>query len=88
MKLKLFYLNICQFVMLNSFKTLTIYLFSFFTGNGKNDMHLTNSLGCFRSEALNDREPFFAPEIGDKVLYAPCNTRGGDVIQLLSCCKF
>jgi hypothetical protein len=63
-----FYLRICLKVILYSSKILTINLFLYFTGNGKDNLLLEYSLDCHRREAMNNWKLFFAPGIGDNIM--------------------
>lgn len=56
-----------------------IYLFSFFSGNGEDGLHLAWSDDGMTWEALNDNQSFLTPEVGkDKLMRDPCIISGPD----------
>ncbi len=55
------------------------YLFSYFTGNGEDGVHLAYSRDGLRWTALNDNRSFLTPTAGgDKLMRDPCIIKGGD----------
>ena len=57
----------------------TAYLFTYFTGNGEDGLHLAWSEDGYRWKALNGGSSFLAPHVGkDKLMRDPCVTRGPD----------
>ena len=57
----------------------TAYLFTYFTGNGEDGLHLAWSEDGYRWTALNGGGSFLPPQIGkDKLMRDPCVTRGPD----------
>lgn len=56
-----------------------VYLFSYFTGNGEDGLHLAWSGDGLTWTALNDNKSFLTPEVGeDKLMRDPCIIRGPD----------
>ena len=50
-----------------------VYLFSYFTGNGEDGLHLAFSFDGLKWEALNNNKSFLKPEAGkDKLMRDPC----------------
>lgn len=57
------------------------YLFSYFTGNGEDGLHLAWSRDGLKWEALNDGRSYLRPEVGEsKLMRDPCLLRGPDGI--------
>lgn len=57
----------------------TCYLFSYFTGNGEDGLHLAWSRDGFAWEALRGGASFLKPEVGEsKLMRDPCLLRGPD----------
>lgn len=57
----------------------SVYLFSYFTGNGEDGLHLAYSEDGFTWTALNDGKSFLQPEVGeDKLMRDPCIIAGPD----------
>ena len=57
------------------------YLFSYFTGNGQDGLHLAYSEDGLTWKALNNGESFLAPNVGkDKLMRDPCIIQGPDGI--------
>lgn len=55
------------------------YLFSYFTGNGEDGLHLAYSLDGYQWESVNNGQSFLKPEVGEsKLMRDPCITRGPD----------
>ena len=55
------------------------YLFTYFTGNGEDGLHLAWSRDGLKWEALNDGRSYLAPKVGEsKLMRDPCVTRGPD----------
>ena len=55
------------------------YIFSYFTGNGEDGLHIAYSRDGLNWEAVNGGEPLLAPELSrDKLMRDPCIIRGGD----------
>jgi len=61
------------------------YVFSYFTGNGEDGLHLAWSRDGYAWEALNGGRSFLAPTVGEsKLMRDPCLLRGPDgVFQLV-----
>jgi alpha-galactosidase len=58
---------------------LACYLFSYFTGNGQDGLHLAWSKDGYRWEALKGGESFLKPQVGkSKLMRDPCLLRGPD----------
>lgn len=57
-----------------------VFLFSYFTRNGEDGLHLAWSEDGYRWENLNEGRSYLAPEIGtkEKLLRDPCIVRGPD----------
>ena len=56
-----------------------ILLFSYFTGNGEDGLHLAYSFDGLKWEALNDNKSFLTPQVGkDKLMRDPCIIFGPD----------
>jgi hypothetical protein len=56
-----------------------IYLFSYFTGNGEDGLHLAYSEDGYTFKALNGGASLFSPTAGkDKLMRDPCIIKGGD----------
>lgn len=53
-------------------------LFSYFTGNGEDGLHLAGSGDGLTWEALNGGKSFLTPTVGGKLMRDPCVTRGPD----------
>jgi lysophospholipase L1-like esterase len=57
----------------------TTYLFTYFTGNGEDGLHLAWSADGYRWQTLNDDRSILAPQVGkDRLMRDPCVTRGPD----------
>lgn len=58
----------------------TAYLFTYFTKNGQDGLHLAWSEDGYKWEALNEGRSFLAPQIGskEKLMRDPCVLRGPD----------
>lgn len=58
----------------------TAYLFTYFTKNGQDGLHLAWSEDGYKWEALNGGRSFLAPQIGskEKLMRDPCVVRGPD----------
>jgi beta-xylosidase len=54
------------------------YLFSYFTGNGEDGLHLAASADGLTWTALNGGRSFLAPAVGSKLMRDPCVVRGSD----------
>jgi hypothetical protein len=57
-----------------------VYLFTYFTENGQDGLHLAWSEDGYKWQALNEGQSFLAPKIGskEKLLRDPCIARGPD----------
>ena len=56
-----------------------VYLYSYFTGNGEDGLHLAYSHDGYTWEALNGGKSLLRPKAGgDKLMRDPCIIRGGD----------
>jgi hypothetical protein len=59
--------------------TATVYLFTYFTGNGEDGLHLAVSEDGYKFEPLNGGKSFLTPQVGEsKLMRDPCVTRGPD----------
>jgi predicted GH43/DUF377 family glycosyl hydrolase len=57
----------------------TCYLFTYFTKNGEDGLHLAWSRDGYHWEALNGGKSYFTPEVGrEKLVRDPCVVRGPD----------
>jgi len=57
----------------------TVYMFSYFTGNGEDGLHLAHSEDGLTWEALNRGKSFLTPEVGkDRLMRDPCIIYGPD----------
>lgn len=56
----------------------TVFLFSYFTGNGESGLHLAWSTDGLRWEALAGGRPLVRPEVGGRLMRDPCITQGPD----------
>ncbi len=56
------------------------YLFSYFTGNGEDGLHLAGSMDGLTWTALNGGKSFLTPQVGTKLMRDPCVCRGPDGI--------
>ncbi|SDK30976.1 hypothetical protein SAMN05421823_102415 [Catalinimonas alkaloidigena] len=57
----------------------SVYLFSYFKGNGEDGLHLAYSRDGYTFTALNDDQPFLTPTVSDdKLMRDPCIIRGAD----------
>jgi len=54
------------------------YLFSYFTGNGEDGLHLAWSADGLKWHALKGGESFLTPKVGGKLMRDPCITSGPD----------
>ncbi len=54
------------------------YLFSYFTGNGEDGLHLAGSTDGLTWTALKDGKSFLAPQVGTKLMRDPCICQGPD----------
>lgn len=56
-----------------------VYLFSYFTGNGEDGLHLAYSLDGYQWKALKNNQSFLAPQLSaDKLMRDPCIISGPD----------
>lgn len=56
----------------------SVYLFSYFVGNGEDGLHLLYSHDGLKWELLNDGKSMLTPEAGGKLMRDPCICRGPD----------
>ncbi|WP_234993207.1 glycoside hydrolase family 43 protein [Sphingobacterium lactis] len=57
----------------------SIYLFSYFKGNGEDGLHLAASIDGMKWQAVREGSAFLRPELSpDKLMRDPCIIRGGD----------
>jgi beta-xylosidase len=54
------------------------YLFSYFTGNGEDGLHLAHSTDGLKWTTLKGGKPFLAPTVGGKLMRDPCICQGPD----------
>ena len=56
-----------------------VYLFSYFTGNGEDGLHLAYSKDGYTFKAMNDGASLLTPKVGeDKLMRDPCIIKGDD----------
>ncbi|WP_205510120.1 glycoside hydrolase family 43 protein [Longitalea arenae] len=74
----LFFL-LAQFLIVSAQKNRSVYLFSYFKGNGEDGLHLAYSKDGLSWQALKNDSSFLRPTAGkDKLMRDPCIIRGGD----------
>lgn len=57
----------------------SVYLFSYFKGNGEDGLHLAYSEDGYKWQSLKKDASFLTPEVGkDKLMRDPCIIKGGD----------
>lgn len=57
----------------------SVYLFSYFKGNGEDGLHLAYSEDGYKWQSLKNDNSFLTPEVGkDKLMRDPCIIKGGD----------
>ncbi|MGM1428538.1 glycoside hydrolase family 43 protein [Sphingobacterium lactis] len=57
----------------------SVYLFSYFKGNGEDGLHLAASIDGMKWQAVREDSAFLRPELSpDKLMRDPCIIRGGD----------
>lgn len=57
----------------------SVYLFSYFKGNGEDGLHLAYSEDGYKWQSLKRDASFLTPEVGkDKLMRDPCIIKGGD----------
>lgn len=57
----------------------SVYLFSYFKGNGEDGLHLAYSEDGYKWQSLKKDTSFLTPEVGkDKLMRDPCIIKGGD----------
>lgn len=79
LKLLFVLLILIPFLNANSQISDTVYIFSYFMGNGEDGLHLAASLDGLKWEALNNNQSFLTPEVGqDKLMRDPCIISGAD----------
>jgi len=54
------------------------YIFSYFTGNGEDGLHLAYSGDGYKWKALNNNKSFLKPELSKDIMRDPCIILGGD----------
>lgn len=54
------------------------YLFSYFTGNGEDGLHLISSYDGLKWEKVANGKSLLRPELGDKLMRDPCVVQGPD----------
>ena len=59
-------------------ETEKVFLFSYFTGNGEDGLHLAASTDGLKWESLQGNRSFLTPEVGGKLMRDPCVTQGPD----------
>jgi sucrose-6-phosphate hydrolase SacC (GH32 family) len=75
---KLFFLTVVASI-LTACAEPTVYLFSYFKGNGEDGLHLAYSIDGYQWKALNDDQSFLIPELSkDKLMRDPCIIHGAD----------
>jgi len=56
-----------------------VFMFSYFTGNGEDGLHLAYSLDGLKWKALKNNQSFLTPKVGnDKLMRDPCIIQGPD----------
>ena len=81
MKFMNFFLLVFSFLVLSSFSGQEdeVYLFSYFTGNGEDGLHLAYSYDGYKWQTLNNNKSFLKPGVGgDKLMRDPCIINGPD----------
>jgi hypothetical protein len=74
----LFFL-LAQFSIVTAQKNRSVYLFSYFKGNGEDGLHLAYSTDGLSWQALKNDSSFLTPAAGkDKLMRDPCIIRGAD----------
>ncbi|MBA0883609.1 prolyl oligopeptidase family serine peptidase [Flavobacterium undicola] len=57
----------------------SVYIFSYFKGNGEDGLHLAYSEDGYKWQSLKNDTSFLTPEVGkDKLMRDPCIIKGGD----------
>jgi Glycosyl hydrolases family 43 len=56
----------------------TVFLFSYFTGNGEDGLHLASSDDGYRWSALHGGKALYVSTVGDALIRDPCILRGPD----------
>lgn len=79
MKKGLYILLLLAVLMSCSHPSKNAYIFSYFTNNGEDGLHLAYSEDGLKWEVLNNGKSFLKPELSkDKLMRDPCIIRGGD----------
>lgn len=74
-----FLLLLTQITIATAQKSKSVYLFSYFKGNGEDGLHLAYSTDGFKWLALKNDSSFLTPTAGkDKLMRDPCIIRGAD----------
>lgn len=77
--MKHFFLSILLLLLAIPHQAQDIFLFSYFTGNGEDGLHLAYSSDGLTWEALGKGRSFLSPEVGkDKLMRDPCIIKGND----------
>lgn len=72
-------LLLTQITLATAQKNKSVYLFSYFKGNGEDGLHLAYSTDGFKWQALKNDSSFLTPTAGkDKLMRDPCIIRGAD----------
>ncbi|HEY8896688.1 MAG TPA: glycoside hydrolase family 43 protein [Niastella sp.] len=72
-------LLLTQITLATAQKNRSVYLFSYFKGNGEDGLHLAYSTDGFKWQALKNDSSFLTPTAGkDKLMRDPCIIRGAD----------
>ena len=72
-------LLLTQITLATAQKNKSVYLFSYFKGNGEDGLHLAYSTDGFKWQALKKDSSFLTPTAGkDKLMRDPCIIRGAD----------
>lgn len=70
---------IASFTFAQAPKTDSVFMFSYFKGNGEDGLHLAYSVDGYKWKALNNDSSLLRPMVGnDKLMRDPCIIRGGD----------
>jgi beta-galactosidase len=79
--MKYFLFLILTFLTLMVTAQKEVYLFSYFTGNGEDGLHLAYSTDGLKWQAMNNGKSYLAPQVGkDKLMRDPCIIQGPDGI--------
>lgn len=79
--MRYFYILLFCLVSYSTSAQKEVFLFSYFTGNGEDGLHLAYSVDGLTWQTMNDGKSYLAPQIGkDKLMRDPCIVQGPDGI--------